>query len=93
MDLEADMAAVEPLAKDVAAVRAAAADRDDLYELERVISRIDRRLLAVEESRAAPPAAMGDERVDELEDAVVAVLRQVTQLREEFNLLVDALGS
>ena len=93
MDLEADVAALQPVAADVAAIRASAAERDDLYELERVVVGIDRRLVAVEAHCEAPPPARSEDRVDELEDAVVALLRQVTHLREEFNVLVDALAS
>ena len=93
VDLEADVAELEPLVKDVAAIRASAAERDDLYELERVIAGIDRRLVAVEERSVVPPRGKADQRLDELENAVVALLRQVAHLREEFNVLVDALAS
>jgi hypothetical protein len=93
VDLEADVAALQPVAVDVAAIRASAAERDDLYELERVIAGIDRRLVEVEERSVAPPPAEADRRLGEIEDAVVALLRQLAQLREEFNVLVDVISS
>lgn len=92
VDLEADVAELVPLVKDVAVIRESAAERDDLYELERVIAGIDRRLVAVEERSVVPPRGKPDQRLDELENAVVALLRQASHLREEFNVLVDALA-
>ena len=84
-------AAVVPVQKELAAVQAGAVKRSDLAELRAAVERVERRLAAWEERVEAAP--MPEDRVDELEQAVIELAGRVGALREEFDLLVGALAS
>lgn len=84
-------AAVAPLQKELAAAQAGAVKRSDLVELRAAVERVERRLAAWEERVEGAP--MPEERVDEVEQAVIELARRVGGLPEEFDLLVGAIAS
>jgi chromosome segregation ATPase len=87
----ATRAAVEPVQRELAAIKAASLKRGDLAELRAAVEQVERRLAAMEERVEAAPAP--EERLDELEQAVIKLARRVGGLREEFDYLVQAIAS
>ncbi len=94
-ELAVDVANVE---ERVAQVKDDAVGRAELVAVERVVGRVERRLALVEE-RAVPPGpeaeppAEADARVDEIEEAVITLLKEVRRLRDEFDQLLEAIVS
>lgn len=94
-ELAVDVANVE---ERVAQVKDDAVGRAELVAVERAVGRVERRLALVEERAAAPgregePPAEPDARVDEIEEAVITLLKEVRRLRDEFDQLVEAIAS
>jgi chromosome segregation ATPase len=84
-------AAVAPVQKELAAAQAGAVKRSDVAELRAAVERVERRLAAWEERFEAAPAP--EERVDEIEQAVIELAGRVEALREEFDYLVQGIGA
>lgn len=84
-------AAVAPVQKELAKVRAEAVPRTEVAELRAVVERVEHRLAAMEERIETAPAP--EDRLDEVEQAVIKLARRVGRLRDEFDLLVRAIAS
>lgn len=84
-------AAVAPVRKELEKVRAGAVTREEVAGLLEAVERVERRLAAMEERIEAEP--MPEERLSEVEKAVITLARRVGRLRGEFDVLVRALGA
>ncbi|MEZ4241383.1 MAG: hypothetical protein R3F59_35560 [Myxococcota bacterium] len=84
-------ATVTPVQKELAKVRAEAVPRTEVAELRAVVERIERRLAAMEERLETAPAP--EDRLDDLEQAVIKLARRVGRLRDEFDVLVQAIAN
>lgn len=82
--------AVEPVQKELTAIKVSSMKRSDLAELRAAVDRVERRLASMEERVEVAPAP--EERLDDVEQAVIKLARRVGRLREEFDVLVGAIA-